>query len=130
LINAIRSHMAEFGIIAASGPQHVSPLIERISDPAIPLPDMVRAALNILADQLVAARLLTIPGVGPITVSAILAGVPDINGFRSGRDFAAWLGLVPRQNSSGGKERLGHITKMGDRTIRRLLVVGAMSTIR
>jgi transposase len=77
-----------------------------------------------------AARLLTIPGVGPITVSAILAGVPDINGFRSGRDFAAWLGLVPRQNSSGGKERLGHITKMGDRTIRRLLVVGAMSTIR
>jgi transposase len=152
LINAIRSHVAEFGIIAASGPQHVSPLIERISDPATPLPDMVRAALNILADQLVAmtkqinaleaqmqkhcrkepeaARLLTIPGVGPITVSAILAGVPDINGFRSGRDFAAWLGLVPRQNSSGGKERLGHITKMGDRTIRRLLVVGAMSTIR
>jgi transposase len=59
-----------------------------------------------------------------------LAGVPNIKGFRSGRDFAAWLGLVPRQNSSGGKERLGAITKMGDRTIRRLLVVGAMSTIR
>jgi transposase len=152
LINAIRSHMAEFGVIAPAGPQHVGPLIARISDPATPLPDMVRAALNILADQLVtltrqinaleaqmqkhcrkepeAARLLTIPGVGPITASAILAGVPDINGFRSGRDFAAWLGLVPRQNSSGGKERLGRITKMGDRTIRRLLVVGAMSTIR
>ncbi len=76
------------------------------------------------------ARLLSIPGVGPITVSAILAGVPNISGFRSGRDFAAWLGLVPRQNSSGGKERLGRITKMGDRTIRRLLVIGAMSTIR
>jgi transposase len=152
LINAIRSHMAEFGVVAAAGPQHVGPLIERISDPATPLPDMVRAALSILADQLVdltvqinaleaqmrkqcrtepeAVRLLTIPGVGPITVSAILAGVPDISGFRSGRDFAAWLGLVPRQNSSGGKERLGRITKMGDRTIRRLLVVGAMSTIR
>jgi transposase len=152
LINAIRSHMAEFGIIAAAGPQHVGPLIERISDPATCLPDMVRASLSILADQLVAltkqinvleaqmhkhcrkepeaARLLSIPGVGPITVSAILAGVPNIKGFRSGRDFAAWLGLVPRQNSSGGKERLGAITKMGDRTIRRLLVVGAMSTIR
>ena len=77
-----------------------------------------------------AARLLSVPGVGPITVSAMLAGVPDIHGFRSGRDFAAWLGLVPRQNSSGGKERLGRITKMGDRTIRRLLVIGAMSTIR
>ena len=152
LINAIRGHMAEFGVIAAAGPQHVGPLIERISHPATPLPDMVRAALNILADQLVAlskqinaleaqmrrhcreepeaARLLTIPGIGPITTSAILAGVPDIRGFKSGRDFAAWLGLVPRQNSSGGKERLGRITKMGDRTIRRLLVIGAMSTIR
>ncbi|MEO5325197.1 IS110 family transposase [Mesorhizobium sp. CC13] len=152
LINAIRSHMAEFGVIAAAGPQHVGSLIKRISDPATPIPDAVRAPLNILADQLVAltaqinaleaqmqrhcraepeaARLLSVPGVGPITVSAILAGVPDIRGFRSGRDFAAWLGLVPRQNSSGGKERLGRITKMGDRTIRRLLVIGAMSTIR
>jgi len=70
------------------------------------------------------------PDVGPITASAILAGVPDIGGFRSGRDFAAWLGLVPRQNSSGGKERLGRITKMGDRTIRRLLLTGALSVIR
>lgn len=152
LINAIRSHMAEFGVIAAAGPQHIGSLVERISHSATPLPDMVRAALNILADQLIAltkqineleaqmrkhcrkepeaARLLTIPGIGPITTSAILAGVPDIRGFKSGRDFAAWLGLVPRQNSSGGKERLGRITKMGDRTIRRLLVIGAMSTIR
>ncbi|MGO4741250.1 IS110 family transposase [Bosea sp. 2KB_26] len=152
LINAIRSHMAEFGVIAAAGPQHVGSLVERISHSETPLPDMVRAALSILADQLIAltkqineleaqmrkhcrkepeaARLLTIPGIGPITTSAILAGVPDIRGFKSGRDFAAWLGLVPRQNSSGGKERLGRITKMGDRTIRRLLVIGAMSTIR
>jgi transposase len=65
-----------------------------------------------------AARLLTVPGVGPITACAILAGVPDMKGFRSGRDFAAWLGLVPRQNSTGGKTKLGSITKMGDRTIR------------
>jgi transposase len=152
LINAIRSHMAEFGVLAPAGPQHVARLIERIADPATPLPDAARGALNVLADQLVAlgreidrleaamarrcrrdadgARLLTIPGIGPITASAILAGVPDINGFRSGRDFAAWLGLVPRQTSSGGKERLGRITKMGDRTLRRLLVTGALSVIR
>jgi transposase len=152
LINAIRGHMAEFGVLAPAGPQHVAPLIERIADPQTPIPSAAREALNVLADQLVAlsrqvdrleagmrrrcredadgARLLTIPGVGPITASAILAGVPDIGGFRSGRDFGAWLGLVPRQNSSGGKDRLGRITKMGDRTIRRLLVTGALSVIR
>ena len=144
LINALRGHMAEFGFLAPAGPQHVGRLIERLADPATAIPSTVRDALNVLFDQLVAlgreidrmeaqmrrscrkdenaARLLTIPGVGPITASAIIAGVPDIQGFRSGRDFAAWLGLVPRQNSSGGKERLGRITKMGDRTIRRLLV--------
>jgi transposase len=152
LINAIRGHMAEFGILAPAGPQHVGRLIERLIDPATPIPDSAREALNMLVDHLVAltsqinrmeaqmrrrcreekdaARLLTVPGIGPITASAILAGVPDINGFRSGRDFAAWLGLVPRQASSGGKERLGRITKMGDRTIRRLLVIGALSVIR
>jgi transposase len=152
LINAVRGHLAEFGVLAPAGPQHVGRLIERIADPATPLPDPARRALNVLADGLVAlghqidrlestmhrrcrqdpdgARLLTIPGIGPITASAILAGVPDIGGFRSGRDFAAWLGLVPRQSSSGGKERLGRITKMGDRTIRRLLVTGALSVIR
>lgn len=152
LINAIRGHMAEFGVLAPAGPQHVGRLIERIADPQTPIPAAAREALNVLVDQLVAlgqqidrleaemkrrckadadgARLLGIPGVGPITASAILAGVPDIRGFRSGRDFGAWLGLVPRQNSSGGKERLGRITKMGDRTIRRLLVTGALSVIR
>lgn len=152
LINAIRGHLAEFGIIAPAGPQHVARLVERIADPATPLPHGAREALNLLVDQLVsltqqintmetqmrrrcrenknAARLLTVPGVGPITASAILAGVPHIRGFRSGRDFAAWLGLVPRQNSSGGKDRLGRISKMGDRTIRRLLFTGALSVIR
>jgi transposase len=77
-----------------------------------------------------AARLLTVPGVGPITACAILSGGPDMKGFRSGRDFVAWLGLVPRQNSTGGKTKLGSITKMGDRTIRRRLVIGALSVIR
>ena len=152
LINAVRGHLAEFGVLAPAGPQHVARLIERLCDPRTDIPQTVREALNLLVDQLVAlehqidrieitmarrcredpdgARLLTVPGVGPITASAILAGVPDIGGFRSGRDFAAWLGLVPRQNSSGGKERLGRITKMGDRTIRRLLLTGALSVIR
>jgi transposase len=152
LINAIRSHLAEFGIIAPPGPQHVAPLIMRIDDPDTHLPTAVRQVLNLLARQLEAlhgeinrlelamtrrcradpeaARLMTVPGIGPITASAILAGVPDAGNFRSARDFAAWLGLVPRQNSSGGKARLGRITKMGDRTIRRLLVIGAMSVIR
>ncbi len=152
LINAIRSHMAEFGILAPAGPQHVGRLIERISDPEAKLPDSVRRCLNTLADQLVAVhreinaveadmrrscreheparRLLTIPGIGPVTASALIAAVPSIEVFSSGRDFAAWLGLVPRQNSSGGKERLGRITKMGDRTLRRLLVTGALSVIR
>ncbi|HEY8610093.1 MAG TPA: IS110 family transposase [Roseomonas sp.] len=152
LMNAIRGHLAEFGIMAPSGPQHIGRLIERIADERTPLPRSAREALNVLVDQLVAlsaqvdrlegemrrrckadaegARLLAVPGIGPITASAILAGVPDIRGFRSGRDFGAWLGLVPRQNSSGGKDRLGRITKMGDRTIRRLLVTGAMAVIR
>jgi transposase len=152
LINAIRGHMAEFGVLAPAGPQHVGRLIERIVDPQVQLPAAARGALNVLADQLVeldrridlleadmrrrrkedgdGARLLAVPGIGPITASAILAGVPDIRGFRSGRDFGAWLGLVPRQNSSGGKDRLGRITKMGDRTIRRLLVTGALAVIR
>jgi transposase len=152
LMNAVRGHLAEFGILAPAGPQHMGQLIERVADPTIPIPALARNALNVLIDQLVGlgkqidqlevamkrrckadpdgARLLAIPGIGPITASAILAGVPDIKGFRSGRDFGAWLGLVPRQNSSGGKERLGRITKMGDRTIRRLLVTGALSVIR
>jgi len=129
LINAIRGHMAEFGVLAPAGTQNLGRLLERISNPETALPASVRKVLNVLADQLVAlskqidameaqmrkrcredadaARLVTIPGVGVITASAILAGVPDIHAFRSGRGFAAWLGLVPRQNSSGGQGSLG-----------------------
>jgi transposase len=78
-----------------------------------------------------ASRLLaTIPGIGPFIASAIMATVPDPSVFRSGREFAAWLGLVPRQNSTGGKERLGGISKQGDRYLRRLLVNGAFSALR
>jgi transposase len=152
LINAMRGHMAEFGVVVPSGTQNLNRLMERIGDPDAPLPASVRAVLNILTDQMVAlskelgameaqmrkrcrenadvARLITIPGVGVITACAVLAGVPDIHAFRSGRGFAAWLGLVPRQTSSGGKPCLGRVTKMGDPTIRRLLVVGATSAIR
>ncbi len=75
-------------------------------------------------------RLCTAPGVGPVTAGAIMAFVPDLRTFSSGRNFAAWLGLVPRQRSTGGKTRLGGVSKMGQSDIRKLLIVGAMSRIR
>src|SRR6202008_4277573 len=78
----------------------------------------------------VAKRLMTIPGVGPVIATALVALAPAASSFRRGRDFAAWLGLVPRQHSSGGKERLGRTTKMGQRDIRRLLIIGAMAVVR
>ena len=78
----------------------------------------------------VGCRLMEIPGVGPVLASAIVATVPDPAAFKSGRDLAAWIALVPRQNSSGGKEKLGGITKQGDRYLRQLLVAGAMAVIR
>jgi len=78
----------------------------------------------------VARRLMTVPGIGPICATAIEALAPETSTFRKGRDFAAWIGLVPRQNSSGGKERLGRISKMGQRDLRRLLVIGASSVVR
>ncbi len=77
-----------------------------------------------------ARRLMTIPGIGPIAATAILALAPPIETFRKGRDFAAWLGLAPRQHSTGGKQRLGSISKMGERTIRRLLIIGGSSMVR
>ena len=153
LLNAIRAHMAEFGIIAAQGPRNVMGLIGELRDnEEIDLPDIARSALLALAAQLDAMgdeiriierrlmawhradetsqRLQTIPGVGLITATALAASVTDPSVFRSGRQFAAFLGLVPRQNSSGGKERLGRISKMGDGYLRKLLVIGATSVIR
>lgn len=153
ILNAIRGHLAEFGIVAAQGPRNVLDLIRKLrSDDGLGLPDIARAALLALAAQLevmadeirslerrlmawhradaTSQRLETIPGVGLITATALSASVPDPTVFKSGRQFAAFLGLVPRQNSSGGKDRLGRISKMGDGYLRKLLVVGATSVIR
>jgi transposase len=153
IINAIRAHLAEFGIVAAQGPRHVVELIAELQCPeSSSVPAVARQAILALAAQLgsliqqirvlerellawhrtnaSSQRLATIPGVGVITATAIAATVPDPGAFKSGRQFAAFLGLVPRQNSSGGKNRLGHISKMGNGYIRRLLVVGATSVLR
>ncbi len=153
LINAIRGHCAEFGLIVPQGARRVDELIAQVreADDCV-LPDMAKAALLVLADQLhivadqigrlerrlmawhrqnpASQRLATIPGVGFIGATALSASIPDPAMFRSGREFAAFLGLVPRQNSSGGKDRLGRISKMGDGYLRKLLVVGATSVIR
>jgi len=153
LLNAIRAHLAEFGVVAAQGPRKVMELVSRLrSGEETSLPDFARSALLALASQLdslgdeirrlerrlmdwhranaASQRLATIPGVGLLTATALAASVPDPTVFKSGRQFAAYLGLVPRQNSSGGKERLGRISKMGNGYLRRLLVVGATSVVR
>ncbi len=156
LINALRGHMAEIGVVAPQGAQHAYDLKRLAADGfdeagEIVVADCVRAALRPLVDQIealdrtigaidkeleasvksdeTARRLMTIPGVGPVTASAIVATVQDASAFASGREFAAFLGLTPRQSSTGGKERLGRITKMGDRYLRKLLVVGACATL-
>jgi transposase len=153
LINAIRGHCAEFGLVAAQGVSGSRNLIEWIeqADTAV-LPAMAKDTMMLLAEQLHALvrqiqalnqrllawhrqdqasqRLATIPGVGIISATALAASVTDPAAFRSGREFSASLGLVPRQNSSGGKDKLGRISKMGDRYLRKLLVVGATSVVR
>lgn len=152
LINALRAHLAEFGVIVGPGRNKIAALVALIDDGEVNLPAAARIALGAIAEQIHGAdqriealekqivadhraceasrNLATIPGIGPITASAIAASVPDPSVFQSGRHFAAWLGLVPRQNSSGGKDRLGRITKMGDAYIRRLLVIGATGQVR
>jgi transposase len=153
LINAIRGHCAEFGLVTAQGVRGGRDLIERIGQAdSMALPAMAKAAMMLLFEQLQALvrqihalnqrllawhrqdqtsqRLATIPGVGVITATALAASVTDPAAFRSGREFSASLGLVPRQNSSGGKDKLGRISKMGDRYLRKLLVVGATSVVR
>jgi transposase len=151
-INALRGHMAEYGLIVAKGPFHVSRLIEQVKNPSCPLPEAARQSLQILIDTLVTLdkqiavldveiarraktediprRLMTIPGVGPITATAISALAPPANSFTHARDFAAWLGLTPLQKSTGGKRRLGKTSKMGERTLRRLLIIGASAVVR
>lgn len=153
LINALRGHCGEFGIVAAQGAPKVADLIEVIEDPDDGrVPTLAREALGSLIDQLrmvqaqilglekkltawhraneASRRLETIPGVGVITATALVATIGDASQFQSGRQLAAWLGLVPRQYSSGGKERLGRISKRGDGYIRRLLVHGARADLR
>jgi transposase len=156
LLNALRGHMTEIGVVAPQGAQHAYALKRLAADGfddngEIVVRDCVRLALRPLVSQIdaldetIAAidkelaasvkaderakRLMTIPGVGPVTASAIVATVPDVSAFASGREFSAFLGLTPRQSSTGGKERLGRITKMGDRYLRKLLVVGACATL-
>jgi transposase len=155
-LNALRGHLAEIGVVAAQGQQHAYELGESLAEGAdangeIIIPDCVRVAPAPLGKQIealdeeiaaidkrlttqvkadpTARRLMSIPGVGPIIASAILASVQNIDEFGSEREFSAFLGLTPRQNSSGGKERLGSITKMGDRYLRKLLVSGACSVV-
>jgi transposase len=153
LSNAIRGHMAEFGIVVPIGRQGLQALIDTIHDESDDrVPAEARCCLQMLASQLrlvneqilendrrirtsarateVGRRLMGIPGVGPVLASAFVASVPDPAAFKSGRNLAAWIGLVPRQNSSGGKERLGSITKQGNRYLRQMLVVGALAVIR
>jgi len=153
LINALRGHCGEFGLVAAQGASKVAELIEVIEDPEDErLPALAREALGSLVEQLrvvqaqilglekkllvwhraneASRRLETIPGVGVITATALVATIGDASQFHSGRQLAAWLGLVPRQHSSGGKERLGRISKRGDGYIRRLLVHGARADLR
>jgi transposase len=153
VINALRAHMAELGIVAAQGREGIKALLAIIADDGDErLPIDARASLIVLAAQLQALqtlvgsiekriiaqhraseaskRLATIPGIGVLGASAITATATDPNAFRSGRDFAAWVGLVPRQDSTGGKQKLGPISKQGDRYLRRLLVVGAHAVLR
>ncbi|RWQ13726.1 MULTISPECIES: IS110 family transposase [unclassified Mesorhizobium] len=153
LVNALRGHLAELGIITRQGATGLSMLVALVEDEGHDLiPPLARSALLFLVQQLrevhekvgeldrqihiwhrsheLSRRLETIPGIGPITASAIVATVTDASLFKSGRQLAAWLGLVPRQNSSGGKDRLGLISKQGDPYIRRLLVVGAHAVLR
>jgi transposase len=151
LVNAIRGHAAEFGVIGAKGPQKIAVLLQRIGADAN-LPALAREMLGNLAGQLAAlearrqgletklmaqhkadprSRLLaTIPGIGPIGAVSFALKVPDATVFRSGRHFAAWLGITPREHSTAGRQRLGKISRQGDEGLRRLLVLGATAVIQ
>jgi len=153
VINAIRAHMAEFGIVAPVGRQGVEALLEVAADGGDNrVPEVARSCLAALGAQLRALkaqilefdrritawhrsnetsrRLDAIPGVGPALATALVASVADPKAFRSGRNFSAWIGLVPKQHSSGGKDKLGSISKQGDRYLRSLFTAGALAVIR
>ena len=152
LINALRGHLAEHGVIAPQGPVHLKVLAAAIDDAHCSLPPLVRDIGKIYLQQVEVLhqeiadlekilrreaqrgpdtrRLQTMPGIGPITAMAVEAFAPPMTTFKRGRDFAAWLGLVPVQHSSGGKQRLGRTSKMGQKDIRQLLIIGAMAVIQ
>jgi transposase len=151
IINALRGHLAEFGIVA-KGPARVPHLLQAVEDPAEPIPELARPSLRMLIETLrgldeqiarldreiaerakedeTARRLMTIPGVGPVTAVALAALAPPADTFKRGRDFAAWVGLTPLQHSTGGTQKLGATSKMGERTLRRLLIIGASAVVR
>lgn len=153
VINAIRAHLAELGIVASVGRRGIEELLRVAADPSDKrVPEMVRVCVAALGSQLLSLkkqildfdrmimawhrsnqtskRLNNIPGVGPLLATALVASVSDPKTFRSGRNFSAWLGLVPKQHSSGGREKLGSISKQGDRYLRSLFVTGALAVIR
>ena len=153
VINVIRAHLAEFGIVAPVGRKGVEELLNVVTDSSDKrVPVVARMCLAALGAQLrrlkeqilefdrtilawhrsneASRRLDAIPGVGPILATALVASVADPKAFRSGRNFSAWIGLVPKQHSSGGKDRLGSISKQGDRYLRSLFMAGALAVIR
>jgi len=152
IINALRGHLTEFGIVVAKGPAHIAQLVRAVEDGAEPIPELARPILQGLIEMLqalddriagldreiaqrakedeTARRLMTVPGVGPVTATALAALAPPAETFKRGRDFAAWVGLTPLQHSTGGKQKLGTTSKMGERTLRRLLILGASGVLR
>ena len=152
LINALRGHLAEHGLIAPQGPAHVKVLADALEEAGSRLETLVIELGRLYLEQIEllsgriadldkvlkreaaraedTARLMTMPGVGPLTAMAVQTFSPPMETFRRGRDFAAWTGLVPVQRSTGGKQILGRTSKMGQRDIRRLLIIGAMSVVR
>ncbi|WP_296762056.1 IS110 family transposase [Sediminimonas sp.] len=151
LVNALRAVLYEYGHVFPAGIGHLKRIEAVIEDSNCDLPNLItvecrdllaqiaektdridektKALKELAAGTETARRLQTMPGVGPLTALAVEAFAPDVSQFKRGRDFAAWLGLVPRQHSSGGKERLGRISKAGQTDIRRLLIIGAMTRI-
>ncbi|SFA45306.1 Transposase IS116/IS110/IS902 family protein [Paracoccus halophilus] len=150
--NTLRLHLYEFGHVAPEGIGYLPRRAKVVDDPDIEVPELARDICRMLLDQIaqftaridalkarfaamsqdaeMPRQLQTMPDVGPITALAVETFAPPMEQFRRGRDFAAWLGLVPRQHSSGGKQRLGKTSKMGQRDIRRMLIIGATAVIR
>lgn len=152
LVNALRGHLTEYGLVARQGSAGFARLAAGVEDPACRLPEGARPVLLCLIGQVreleakiagfnreiarrarkdeTVRRAMTVPGIGPITATAVVALAPPPETFRRGRDFAAWTGLTPLQHSTGGKQKLGATSKMGERTIRRLLIIGAATLVR